>query len=293
MQPEAMAVAQRRQVCQRIDGAPARGAQGRDHRGDVAAGEPALQRGHVEAPARVHRHRLERQTEHAAETLVGVVGIHRREHHAIGPAQPARHPQRFQVGQGAASGEMAEMGRPADHGGEPGHRVALHERTRPAAIEGMIVRVDQHGQGIGQPRHRVGRLEHLPGVERMEVRVVVRQPRRRFHEHRFQGPGRRRAGGRRTPGRQILEAGAEPPGGGSEHVEFRRRPARARRRRPGRGAPRGAGWRTRLPRTSIRLHSGDRPSLPRGKGRVGGWVVPNGSGGAAPAACHTTVMSRR
>ena len=40
----------------------------------------------------------------------------------------------------------------------------------------MIVRIEIHGQRISGPCHWMRRLQHLPGIERVEVGVIVRQP---------------------------------------------------------------------------------------------------------------------
>ncbi len=55
----------------------------------------------------------------------------------------------------------------------------LHLRAGPASVPRMVVRIHRHGQRIGRPRHWMRRLEHLSGIEGMEIRVVVAQPVRR------------------------------------------------------------------------------------------------------------------
>ena len=50
------------------------------------------------------------------------------------------------------------------------------------AVERVIVRVDQHRGEIADDGCRVRRLQHLPGVRRVEERVVVRQPARELGE---------------------------------------------------------------------------------------------------------------
>ena len=76
--------------------------------------------------------------------------------------------------------------------GDLADRLNLHLRAGPAAVARVVVGVDRHGQRIGRPRQRMRRLEHLPGIERMEIGVVVAQPVRR----RLQNPGHRRGIGR-------------------------------------------------------------------------------------------------
>jgi hypothetical protein len=48
----------------------------------------------------------------------------------------------------------------------------LHLARWPAAVERVVVRVDQHRGQVAGHRDRVRRLEHLAGVVRVEVRVV-------------------------------------------------------------------------------------------------------------------------
>ena len=65
---------------------------------------------------------------------------------------------------------------PAEHGGDLADRLDLHLRAGAAAVPGVVVGIDVHGQRIGRARQRMRRLEHLPGIERMEVGIVVSQP---------------------------------------------------------------------------------------------------------------------
>ena len=79
----------------------------------------------------------------------------------------------------------------------------LHLRAGPAAVARVVVGIDRHGQRIGCPRHRMRRLEHLPGIERMKVGIVVAQPVRDLVQH----PGhRRRASARRLSQRPAAPA---------------------------------------------------------------------------------------
>ena len=75
---------------------------------------------------------------------------------------------------------MAKELRPAEHPGDLGDRLDLHLRAGPAAVARVVVGIDGHGQRVGGARHRMRRLEHLAGIERMEVGVVVAQPARRL-----------------------------------------------------------------------------------------------------------------
>src|SRR5206468_2681925 len=59
---------------------------------------------------------------------------------------------------------------------------------------------------VSQARHRMRRLEHLPGIERMKVRVIVAQTARRLEQHSLDGLRRLH---RTVKLRQIAEPGAE------------------------------------------------------------------------------------
>ena len=78
---------------------------------------------------------------------------------------------------------MAQELRPAEHAGDLGNGLNLHLGAGAAAIAGVVIGVDRHGQRIGGARHRMRRLEHLPGIERVEVGVVVAQPVRGHFEN--------------------------------------------------------------------------------------------------------------
>ena len=96
---------------------------------------------------------------------------------ALAGSTLTRHPERFKVGNGAAGGEVAEkVLAPAEHGGNLSHRLDFHLRAGPAAVASMVVGVDGHGQRVGRARHRMRRFEHLPGVEGVEVGVIVGEP---------------------------------------------------------------------------------------------------------------------
>ena len=63
----------------------------------------------------------------------------------------------------------------AEHLCEGGDGFDLHGGAGAAAVESVVVGIDRHGQGIGGTRDGVRRLEHLAGVERMRVGIVVVQ----------------------------------------------------------------------------------------------------------------------
>ena len=71
--------------------------------------------------------------------------------------------------------QVAEVRLPAEHARELGDRFLLHGRAGPPAVERVVVGVDPHRERVGEPRDRVRRLQHLAGVERMEVGIVVVQ----------------------------------------------------------------------------------------------------------------------
>jgi hypothetical protein len=71
---------------------------------------------------------------------------------------------------------MAEVARQAEHRGQLRDRLLLHLRRGGAAVERVVVGVQQHGRRVRRPRDRHGRLEHLPGVVRVRIGVHVLQP---------------------------------------------------------------------------------------------------------------------
>ena len=62
---------------------------------------------------------------------------------------------------------------PAEHRGDLGDGFLLHGGTGAAAVERVVVGVDPHRERVRGARDRVRRLQHLAGVERMEVGIVV------------------------------------------------------------------------------------------------------------------------
>ena len=84
--------------------------------------------------------------------------------------------QRLQVRDRPAGGQVAEVAGQPEHPGQLGGDLAFHRGGRRAAVQGMVVGVDQHRGEVAGHRGRVRGLEHLPGVARVEERVIVRQP---------------------------------------------------------------------------------------------------------------------
>ena len=96
-------------------------------------------------------------------------------------------PQGFEIRHRPAAAQVSQKILPAEHGGDLRDRVLLHRGGGPPAIQCMVIGVDPHGQRVSQPRHRVRRFQHLSGVQRMKVRIVVLQPfRRRVQDFRDQ-----------------------------------------------------------------------------------------------------------
>jgi hypothetical protein len=189
VQPAAVAVAQGERLGDRVDRPQAGGAGGQHHRPHPARGQQLLQGVQVHPPGRVggYGHALDPQ--HLAHTGVGVVGVL-----AVGdrPAggELAGHPERLQVGDGAAGGQVAEgVGREAEHGRQVADDLLLHRPGGRPAVQGVVVGVDGHRGQVAGHRHRVGRLEHLAGVAGMKERIVVLQA------PRVLGPGGGQAAG--------------------------------------------------------------------------------------------------
>jgi len=62
------------------------------------------------------------------------------------------------------------------------NRFFLHRRSRPPAIERVIIGIDPLRQRIRQPRHRMRRFQHLPGIQWMKIRIVILQALRSCRE---------------------------------------------------------------------------------------------------------------
>jgi hypothetical protein len=92
------------------------------------------------------------------------------------------HEERLQVGDRAAAGQVAEVGAQAEHGGQRGDRLLLHLAGRGAAVQRVVIRVDEHRGQVAGHGSRVRGLEHLAGVGRVEERVVAAQPPGEFGE---------------------------------------------------------------------------------------------------------------
>ena len=62
---------------------------------------------------------------------------------------------------------------PAEHGGDFGDGFFFHCAGGAAAVERVIVGIDEHRERVGEARDRMRGLQHLAGVERVEIGVVV------------------------------------------------------------------------------------------------------------------------
>ena len=175
MDPRAEAATQLHGLVDRVDRAEPGGAGGHDDRADGAGAQQLLECVEVHASHDVRRDGVSPDAEQVAHPAVGVVGVG-----AVGDAQAgmqlARHEQRLEVGDRAAAGQVAEVLAEPEHGGELRDDLAFHRGGRRPAVEGMVVRVDQHRGDVAEHRGRVRWLQHLPDVAGVEERVVVPQP---------------------------------------------------------------------------------------------------------------------
>ena len=172
MDAEAVPLTKRQNFRQRVNGTHAGGAEGGDDAADVSACGEGFEGGHIHSALCVGWDVLKGELQNAADALVGVVGLGGGEDF-FARVQLSGHPERFEVGHGAAAGEVAQEGGPAEHGGELGDGLFLHGGTGFAAVERMVVGVDPEGQGVGGAGDGVGWLQHLARVERVKVRVII------------------------------------------------------------------------------------------------------------------------
>ena len=208
MDPEAVPLPQRQNLVQRIDCADGRGAQRHHHRAHAAFAQFVLQRLHAHASAAVSRDGRILQLQHGGDALMGVVRLLGADN-ALARSQLPGHPQSLQIGQRSARSQMAEKIRPAEDRGDFADSLNLHLRAGPATVASVVVGVDRHGQRVSSPRQRMGRLEHLPGIERVKEGVVVAQPERDL----FQNRCHRRRIGSGLKGGQSRELLLEQLGG--------------------------------------------------------------------------------
>ena len=195
MDAETVLLLQLQYPVQRIDRAYGRGAQRGDHRADVLRVEGMLERVEVHAAGSVGADGHARQPQHAGDARVGVVclvGCGHRARSSLLAMQLAGNPQRLKVGEGSAAGEMAEMLRKTEHLRQRRNRLQLHRRAGASAVERVVVGVQRHRQRIGRARDGMRRLQHLSGVQRVRVGIVVVHPLGNLAEDRRGGFAERR-----------------------------------------------------------------------------------------------------
>jgi hypothetical protein len=106
---------------------------------------------------------------------------------------------------------MTERLRVAEHRGDRRDRLVLHAGRRRAAIEGVVVGVEQHRGGVGGPRQRMGRLEHLADVVGVAIGVGVGEALDERVERLALGRcGGHRVGAQRPERRELLRPAREP-----------------------------------------------------------------------------------
>ena len=197
-----------------VDGTCGGGAEGDDYGSYIPCGEELVESGQIHAGADICGDAEERQAEDTGDTTVGVVGLIRGSDGFAG-GKLAGDPEGFEVGEGSAAAEVAEMLGPVEHLCESSYGFYFERGAGPATVECVVVGVDRHGQRVGGAGDGVWRLQHLPGVERMRVGVVVVQFRRCFVED----GGCLLSQWRRWGGRQVGEAFIETALGGGEEFE--------------------------------------------------------------------------
>ncbi len=175
MDPDPVPAGGREHLVHGIDGAQACRSRGSDHRPDAAPGEQRIQHAQVHPARVVHLHRGALDAEHAAHAAVGVVRPG-----AIGDAvagmQLTRDVEGLQVRDRSAGGQVAQVRGQAEHIGQLRHGLLLHPRGGRPAVQRVVVGVDQHRREVADDGRRMRRLEHLPGIGRVEERVVLAQP---------------------------------------------------------------------------------------------------------------------
>ena len=152
VQAHAVALAQGERLVDAIDGAQA-GRPGREHDGpDVALRALGLHGVEVEPAVGVGRDGRARDAQQLAHARVGVVRGGAVDD-ALAGMDLARHPQRLEVGDRPARGQVAEAG-----GGQAEHDAQLVDhldleaaRPRPA-VERVVVGVDEHRRQVARPR---------------------------------------------------------------------------------------------------------------------------------------------
>jgi hypothetical protein len=172
----------RHDLVERIDGADSGGPQCNYYCCNYVSLQKRLENLEVHAAMLVGGNRDERQAEDAADAVVSVVGLigggDCPGSAVLGVAELASDPEGLEVCEGASAAEMTQMLRPVEHIRERSDGFDLHGGAGATAVEGVIVGVDRHGQGVGDAGDWVRRLQHLSRVEGMSVGKVVAEANR-------------------------------------------------------------------------------------------------------------------
>ena len=176
VQAHAVALAQRQRLVDAVDGAEAGRAGGEHDVPTSPLAHSASTASRSIRPQRVGRHGRALHAEQLAHARVGVVRGGAVDDRLPGWSSRATH----------SASRLAivplEVRWPRPGGGEPEHGAQLldHLDLQPAgpgaAVERVVVGVDEHRREVAGDRHRVRRLEHLAGVARVEEGVVVGHP---------------------------------------------------------------------------------------------------------------------
>lgn len=193
VEAEVVAIAEFEDLRQGVNGPEAGGPEGGYDAADINLVELAFEDFEVHATEGVHGDGLEGLFEDGTDTVVGVVGLFGGDGGFAGVGTSGD-PEGFEIGHGAAAGEVAKVRRPAEHSGNFSYGLAFHSGTCFTAIEGVVVGIDPHGHGIRRSGDGVGRLEHLARVKRVEVGKVVVEAVRGVGEDAFHFGGGRVAG---------------------------------------------------------------------------------------------------
>ena len=194
---EIVPLAQGQDLGERVHRPGGRRAERHHDRTDLAAGEHFLQGRDLHPPPGIDGDLPEGDAEDRREPRVRVMGQRRGRHRPAG-TQLTPDPEGLEIGHRPAAAEVAEVGLPAEHPRDPGHRLLLHRRAGATAVERMVIRVQEHRHRIGQSGHGMRRLEHLSDIERVMIGVVVPHPLRRFRQD--------------IADRADVESGVEPSG---------------------------------------------------------------------------------
>ena len=170
---------------ERVHGTCRRRADGRDDGAHAASRQASFQRVHIHSPPAIDRNGLERQAQHTGDALMCVVRLGGRENR-LAVMELAGDPERFEVRHRPTAAQVAQVRFPADHARERCDGFLLHRGTGPTAVERVVVGIDLQGHFVGEARDGVWRFEHLAGVQRIAVWIVVFQALRDFLQHCFE-----------------------------------------------------------------------------------------------------------